>query len=198
MRPETDLRDAERKLYLSYFEDGIADMIAGLPILLFGLGMTFDASTFFIFAWMPIMLYWPLKQALTLPRMGHVKFSPARQRKISRNMVMLMLAGLMSLVLGIVAFLGTQGEVFNIRDFMMEYSPLVFGAVMAAAFVLVAILFESRRFFGYGAIVFGGWLAAYLLDINEGIPVAAAGGAIALIGLGILISFLVRHPLASE
>jgi len=195
---ESDLKDAERKTFLSYFEDGIADIVAGLPVLSFGLGMVFDVSLFFIFAGLPMFLFWPLKRTITIPRLGYVKFTLERQRRISRSLVLLIVAGSISLLLGIVAFLGVQGQVFNLRDFMMEYGLLVFGAVMATAFALIAIRFEVRRFFGYAALVFGGWLSASLLDIEAGIPVAIAGGAIVLIGLGLFTSFVVKHPLPSE
>ena len=198
MMPETNLKDVERKAYLSYFEDGLADIFAGLPILIFGLGMVFDASLFFIFAGLPIVLFFPLKQAITLPRMGYVKFNPERQRKISRSMVLLLVAGSLSLLLGIVVFSGMQGQAFDIRDFMMEFGLLLFGAVMAGAFVLISIFFEIKRFMGYAALIFGGWLSAYLLGIEAGIPVAIAGGAIVLIGLAFLVNFLIKYPVPSE
>jgi len=198
MMSESDLREAERKTYLSYFEDGIADIAGGLTILLFGLGMVFESSSLFIFSWLPIILFWPLKQAITYPRMGYVKFGPERQRRISRSMILMFLAGTLSLLLGIVAFLGFEGAVFDLRDFMMEYSPLLFGTLMAMAFALIAVLFEVRRFFGYAALTFGAWLSAYLFDIEPGPPVALAGGAIVLTGFALLISFLIKHPIPSE
>ncbi len=194
----SDLKDAERKNYLSYFDDGLTEIIAGLPVLCFGLGMVFDSSLFFIFSGLPIVLFWPLKQAITYPRMGYVKFAPERQTRISSNMILLFVAGLISLLLGILVYWGVQGQVFNFRNFMMEYSLLIFGAVMAAAFGLIAILFEVKKFFGYAALVFGAWLSAYILDIEPGIPVATAGGIIVLIGLGLLISFLAKYPLPRE
>jgi hypothetical protein len=198
MMPETDLREAERKTYLSYFDDGIADIAGGLVVLLFGLGMVFGASTLFILSWMPTILFWPLKQVITFPRIGHVKFIPERQRKISRNMILLFIAGTLSLLLGIVAVLGTEGIVFNLRDFMMEYSLLLIGVVMAMAFALIAILFEVRRFFGYALLVFGGWLSSYLLEIEPGAPVAIAGGMIAVIGIVLLVRFVNKYPVPSE
>jgi hypothetical protein len=178
--------------------DGIVEIIAGLPVLSFGLGMIFDASLFFILTGLPVALFLPLKRAITIPRLGYVKFSPERQRKISKSLVLMFVAGSISLLLGIAVFVGFQGEVFNFRDFMMEYGLLVFGVVMASAFALVAIFFESTRFFGYGALVFGAWLVSYLLDIEPGVPVSIAGGVIALIGVGLLVRFLVQYPLPKE
>jgi hypothetical protein len=191
MISESDLRDAERKNYLYYFEDGILDIIAGLPVLSFGLGMVFDATLLFIFTWLPMILYWPLKQVIALPRMGYVKFNPARRRKISKNMVLLLIAGTASLILGIAVNLGFENPLFNLREFMMKYSLLILGAVMASAFVLISILFELRRFFGYGVLVFMGWLVPFLFPIREGVPVALIGGLISLLGVGIMVRFLI-------
>jgi hypothetical protein len=198
MMKQSNLKETEQKTYLSYFEDGIADIVAGLPVFSFGLGMVFDSSLFFVFTWLPIILFWPLKQAITLPRMGYVKFTPERQRKISRGMVLLLVAGTISFLLGIVAFLGVQGQLFNLREFMLQYALLIFGAVMAAAFALIAILFEVRRFFVYAVLVFGGWFTSYLLDVEPGVPVSLAGGVITLFGLGLLIRFLNKYPRPPE
>jgi hypothetical protein len=192
MISESDLRNAERKNYLFYFEDGILDIIAGLPVLSFGLGMVFDATLLFIFTWLPIILYWPVKQAITLPRMGYVKFSPERQRRISKNMVLLLFAGSLFLLLGIFVTLGFEGQLFNLRDFMMKYSLLILGAIMASAFLLISILFELKRFSGYGALVFAAWLTPFLFPIREGIPVALIGALISLIGVGFLVRFFIN------
>lgn len=198
MMSESDLNETERRLYLSYFEDGVLDVVAGLPVLMFGLGMLWDASMLFILAFLPLVFFLPLKQAITLPRIGYVKFRQARRRRISRNMVVLLIAGTLSFLLGILAFWGFEGQVFDLREFMLEYGLLVFGAIMAGAFVLVSLLFEIRRFIGYAALVFGGWLTTYLVAVEEGIPVAAAGGLISLIGLVILFRFLANTPIAHE
>lgn len=195
---ETEFKSIERKTYLTFFEDGIADFIAGLPILFFGLGMTFDESMFFILAWMPILFFWPLKRWITYPRIGYVKFSPERQKKISTGFALLLVAGTLSLLLGIAMFMGFEGMIFDLQGFMREYSLLVLGAVLAGAYVLVAILFEAKRFYIYGFFVFSGWLTGYLFVVNPGIPVAASGAIISIIGIGLLLRFRAKYPLPAE
>ncbi len=158
-----DLFEAERTNYLAYFNDGLAEITAGLVVCLFGLGMTFDQDIFFIFNWMPLLFFWPLKRWITFSRMGYVKFSPNRQRKISKNFVWMFVFGVLVLLLGVVVFLGTQHDTFSIRDLMDEYGLLVFGFVMASGFFLLALLFEANRFYIYGLMVFAGWLVPILL-----------------------------------
>lgn len=191
---QQDLKEAERRLYLSYFDDGVIDFVAGLTVLFFGLGMLFSSATLFIFSWMPIVLFWPIKRALTLPRMGYVRFTPERQKKIATSYVLMLIAGVISVLLGLLAALAFEGQVFDLREFMMEYSLLIFGAVLASAFGLIALLFEIRRFYAYGLIVFGAWLSTYLLDIEAGIPVALSGGLVSAVGIFMLIRFLTQYP----
>jgi hypothetical protein len=171
MNSEIDLKDVERRAYLSYFKDGIADLIAGLPILAFGLGMTFDSSTL-------MMLFWPLKHVITRPRFGYVIFSPERRRKISAGMVIMLIAGVFSLLLGVLAFLATQGQILNAREFMLEYSLLMFGVIMAGAFALVALVFQINRFFLHAIFIFAGWVS--------------------VIGLGLLARFIAQYPTVAE
>jgi hypothetical protein len=107
-------------------------------------------------------------------------------------------AGVISALLAIVAFLGLEGEVINLRDFMLQYGDLVVGVVMTTPFALIALLFEVGRFYGYSALIIGGWVLPYLVEVQSGLPVIVAGGTIALIGLGLLTRFLVNNPLPSE
>ena len=107
-------------------------------------------------------------------------------------MVLLLFAGSLFLLLGIFVTLGFEGQLFNLRDFMMKYSLLILGAIMASAFLLISILFELKRFSGYGALVFAAWLTPFLFPIREGIPVALIGALISLIGVGFLVRFFIN------
>jgi hypothetical protein len=189
-----DLQDIERRTYLSFFQDGIADLTASLVILLFGLGMTTGSSTLFTFAWMPMLLFWPLKRRISYPRIGYVRFAPERQRKISVGLGLMVLAGVFSLMLGIFVLAGVENNMFNLGGSMREYSLLILALLLAAGFTLIAILFEVWRFIMHGVVVFAGFLTGYLFDIPPGTPVAIAGGMITLIGLGLLVRFLARYP----
>ena len=78
MTNDMDLRQIEQKTYLSYNQAGLADIAAGIFIGGFGLDLVLNSSMFFIIAWLPIMLVIPLKKLIIYPRIGYVKFAPAR------------------------------------------------------------------------------------------------------------------------
>lgn len=107
-------------------------------------------------------------------------------------------AGTVSVLLGIGVALGFEGVLFDFRDLLLEYSPLIFGTLIAMGLALVAVLFEVKRFYGYAALVFGAWLAPYLMNVRMGIPVVIAGGAIAIVGLALLVSFLSKYSVPPE
>jgi hypothetical protein len=195
---DADLRDAERKLYLSYFDDGVLDFLSGLPVLMFGLGMIFDSGLFFLFTFLPLVLYLPLKQAITLPRLGFVRFTPQRRRKISAGLLVMVAAGIAAFVLVLVAWAGFQGRGLDLRGLMMEYGLLVFGAIVASGFLLMSFLFGVRRFAGYAAVVFAGWVGSSLLSAQEGLPVALAGALVSLSGLWIMARFMAGAPRYDE
>jgi hypothetical protein len=196
---DSDLQEAERSTFLSYFEDGFVDLAGGLMVASFGLGMLTGESLFFIiFTWLPLALFWPLKRLVTYPRLGHVTFSPNRRGRMSMGLVVLVMMGTLSALLGLFVSWGFERDALSIRDFMMVYGPLVLGVLTAMPFLLVALLFEIRRLFGYAALIFGAWALGFLLDFEPGISVSAAGGLIAAIGLWLLIRFMVTTPVPSE
>lgn len=198
MLNQFDLNKAESKLYLSYFDDGVADLLAGLPVILFGLGMALGVKIFFIFAFLPIVLYLPLKHAITLPRMGYVKFAPERRRRISKNLMALFLVGLLTPLLIIVLSQGVLGRGLDLKSITNQYSLLLVGALMAAPYALFSILFGLMRFVGYAALILGGWFTAIYTIPYEGIPVAVAGMLISLVGMGLLARFLARTSPSAE
>ena len=84
MSEKVDLKAIERKAYLSYFEDGLWDMVVGLFILCFGIDMaTGSPSSSFVLP--SVMLVgWAIKKSITYPRIGYVRFAPARRLRIRK------------------------------------------------------------------------------------------------------------------
>lgn len=192
-----DLEQLERKTYLAYHQDGLADVVAGLILLIFGLGMVFAEATLFIFAWTPFLLLWPFKRILTVPRIGYVKYVPERRRKIQLGLVVMMVAGVLSLLLGAVASLAYSGQITGLQAWFRANSLVVFGAILASAFILIAALFGIKRFFVYAPLVFAPWVLGRIFDVEPGILLAVVSGLILLVGLSLLIRFLVQFPVLS-
>jgi hypothetical protein len=194
MSNDMDLKAIEQKTYLSYHQDGLADIAAGFLVGGFGLNMALNSIMFLFTSWLPIVLLLPLKRLITFPRIGFVKFAPVRRRKISKGILVLNIAGVLSAGLGLIAFLGVSGELAELKPFFDKYSLLLLGAIMASGITLVALVFQIKRFYAYAIIEFGAWLLSHMLRIDPGLPVAIAGGIMLLIGVVLFIRFLAENP----
>ena len=80
MSQEQDFKKLQQRTYQSYHQDGLIDIIIGLAIIGYGLMLALDSSIFIFMGWMPIIFYMPLKNRLTVPRIGYVKFTTSNTK----------------------------------------------------------------------------------------------------------------------
>ena len=80
MSQDEKFKQLERMAYLSYQQDGIIDLLVGWATLAFGVNIAMDSSIWTFLGWMPIIFYVPLKNKITVPRLGYVKFDLNRGR----------------------------------------------------------------------------------------------------------------------
>jgi hypothetical protein len=195
MSQEKQFKQLERRAYLSYQEDGIIDLLIGWAILAFGLNIAMDTSIWTFLGWMPILFYVPLKNRITVPRLGYVTFDPNRGRT-GRIIGFLILGFLMLLVVGIVAFLFINRPPSPVIAWIRAYSLLFYGLVGAIGFGLVGLISGIRRLFLYAllSLLFMG--GGQLMGVAEYIPFFLLGGSILIIGAVLLTRFIRRYPIA--
>ena len=112
-------RDLANRAYMAYHKDGIIDILLGAGITGFGLQMLFDNPALMIMTWMPFLFYMPMKNHITAPRFGYVRFT-GEQEERNRN-TRLILIGLL------------YQRVDMFVDIALAYAMLNFIAVLAAA-----------------------------------------------------------------
>ena len=82
MAEETQFERLERKAFLSHHQDGLLDLLIGQIMLGLGLGMASGwIGGLAILGFLPIALYVPLKNRITIPRLGYVEFIPKPSRE---------------------------------------------------------------------------------------------------------------------
>lgn len=189
---EDDTRKIQRKVYLSFFQDGLWDMVLGLFLLGWGVTVLLDlpwlpGAVFVGFFWLAV----GLKQKITYPRTGYAR--PAGQR---RRMTKLVIAGCVVLLLGIMAFLLVVTN--GMPQFLHDYFELLFGAMLAAAVALIGYWWGIARWYVFAALmalcaVFNQWLG-----LSFPLSFIIPGGLIFLYGLVTLVRFLNRYPKVPE
>lgn len=191
MSQEQDFKKLQQRTYQSYHQDGLIDMIIGLSFIGFGLNMAFDNSGFIFLAWLPIILYVPFKNRVTVPRIGYVKFTAS-----NRILVAAVLAGLLVLLLGIFVFLiaGPEHIPAPLNAWLKQYHMLPLGIIAALCFAGAALLTSINRLYAYAILIVIIFAGGTWLGITPATYVIITGLLIEATGIWMLARFLKKYP----
>ncbi|MBU0493874.1 MAG: hypothetical protein KKA73_28250 [Chloroflexi bacterium] len=199
MSQHIDLRELERKAYLSYHEDGVVDIFVGLGILFFGLTMLTDLPWMVgVLPAMCVPIYAAAKKSITIPRMGYVKFSPQRTRTPMLILLGVGIALFLCFLLGAVFYAGRQAVPPAFADWLREYHMLVLGAIVAVSFGGGALITGLNRLYAYAVLTMLWFIGGYLLAVPAWLQVVVLGGLLLFAGSIVLVRFLRRYPIAAE
>lgn len=195
MSHEADLKTLAKRAYRSYHQDGVIDLLIGWMAFAFGLRLALDAPAVGLLAWLPVLAYLPIKNALTVPRMGYVQFGAeygARHRKrlgiilaIMLSILVLVIAGLVLVAPGGMAALGENGM-------------LIYGAVITLLLVIGGLLSGIGRLIAYGLLCIVLAIAGALAGLPDYLLFIVLGLIILLVGVFLLARFMRKYPPAGE
>ncbi len=210
MSQSIDLKELERRAFRTNFQDGLWDIFLGLLLLQMSFGPVLGSSSelseiailAFMLVYTTIVLgsFWYIKKTIVLPRLGVVKYGPARQKKRKK----LSLALALSVLLGVLLFLGAitlyqTGAPQEISGpVLLAALATVFGATAVIVFSLMAYFMDFPRAYLYGWFYALGVISTFwLLEQGVTFPWIALllSGTMILIGLTLFVRFLHYHPL---
>ena len=185
------LKQLEREAYLKTHEDGILDLILGLTLLGIGFHLASKESTLSILVWMSVLFYKPLKDRITVPRLGHVRFGKDRMKKQSQGMTAVSIGISLLLLAGSCLFFFAK----TLPVWIHENLVFMAGAVVSIVLFLNGILHGIRKLILYSA----GTMALSVVYLLFPIPLSwtflLLGGLTAAYGLYQMIRFIMRTPL---
>jgi len=189
MEEGISLKEIQRRVYMTFFQDGLWDIFLGLFILGWGLAILTDL------AYLPgvtfIGLYfaiWGVKKRLIYPRIGYARFSMTSRRRITARFVILGLAVmLVGVMVAVLWGIGARPQ------WLADYFPLVFNGILAAVVCFIAYWARVNRFYVYAVLIFLGAVFHMWLGVRWEFGFIGAGGIILLIGLGVLVIFLRKY-----
>jgi hypothetical protein len=204
MQTPVSLKSAERRAFQSTFADGLWDVFIGCfalefaiaPLLSETLG-DFWSSAIFLPIWGLVYLaIWLVRKHVLAPRLGTVSFGKARQRKMRKFSLVLLVVNVLMLVLGVLAVLNF-GKIPGIGV------ASLFSLFLLAGFSAAAYMLDHPRLYFYGLLLFvaplvGEWLYANHGVAHHGYPVVfgIAAGIMILTGLALFVRVLINHPAA--
>jgi hypothetical protein len=189
MMNQLDLKQLERKAWQSYHQDGLAEVFLGMLLVLAFLAGISGERRFFVY--IPMLLMGPAiilaKRVITVPRIGRVKFGPARKARLRKLRGVAIVAFAITLALLAMTLLGV--------DWVPEQHLLVsfgLGGMIALLFAAAAYWKDFPRMYGVGLLVGTGFTVTELLD--SPLPLLVVGGMLMAVGLVTLASFVRKYP----
>jgi hypothetical protein len=191
---DVNLKEIQRKVYMTFFQDGLWDIFLGFFVLAWGFAILTDGT--YLPGIMFIALYfavWGIKKRFTYPRIGYVRFSATSRRRITGSFVII---GTVVLLLGAIA--AALWGIGRRPQWLADHFPLIFNGMLAAIVFFVAYWARVNRFYLYAALIFLGAVFHLWIGIQWEFGFIGAGSIIVLTGLGILVSFLRKYPRVVE
>jgi len=210
MSEKVDLKELEKKVWISTFQDGFWDIYFGMIIMGMGLGplgrfLGLPETMGFlilVFSWDigACLIFILGKIYISRPRVGFVKFGQIRKK---RNKLLAVILGI-NVGLTIIIFIFTLLGMFQLSlpGYMVM---LVIGLLfITTPFSFIAYFIQLKRVYLYALLGgFGLFFSELLEPIFDapfnGIPVFVPfGGMILVFGIIILINFLRKYPLTKR
>jgi hypothetical protein len=187
-----DLKEIRSRVYLSYFQDGLWDILLGLFPIFWGIGLLTDTAGLSGVWFVPAYwIIWALKKRITHPRIGQAKVPQTR-----KTSVRLLIAGTITFVIAIAAFMSIQ--LFDSANGLDGYFMFIFGAIIAIMASLIAYWWRVSRWYAYAALLLAGAASLQWLDTPLAWSFIVPGAIIVLSGVYMLIRFLRRYPIVTE
>jgi hypothetical protein len=197
MTDEINLKEIERKAWISYFEDGLWDLFFGVLFLISGIRSLTDNVSYVggLYALLLVVciLILPIgKKRITIPRLGYVKFGPARKLRQSKAIAVLAISVLATFAL---LMLSKSGLALPPK---MLISPIIAGWI-AVVFGVLAYYLDFKRLFAYGVL----FAISEVLSGLFGEPIGSimqtiSGVAVLVVGIAVFMRFMRRYPLPTE
>jgi hypothetical protein len=191
MSQASDLKALTRRAYLAYHQDGIIDLMIGWMAFSFGVCLALKAPFITLLAWLPLLTYIPIKNALTVPRMGVVhlqeEFGQSGRKRLDA-----ILAVLLSVL--ILAIAGLVLAVPNEMAALGEEGILIYAAMVTLLLLIAGLLSDIKRLIVYGLLCILLAIACALASLPESLMFIALGLVIMFVGVILLARFLHKYP----
>jgi hypothetical protein len=204
MNDEPNLKEIERKAYMSYHQDGLMDIFAGLYILGFGLGIfmqiIWDLGFGVIMPAILITTVLPIwivaKRKITMPRIGYVNFGTRGANKLTVVFIGTMVAGLFAFFA--FTFATSQSGLRQWLDLIVQNGMLIVGLGSLAVCALFGYTMGLKRLYAYGLLAAISFVIGHFMDIFFGYIIMALGTTVMVVGFVLLTNFVRKYPLKGD
>lgn len=193
MNPDMSKNPLRRKAYLAYHQDGIIDILIGATMIGFALWILLGYVLFTFISWLSFGFYVQLKNTITVPRFGYVRFQQANRHTYLAVGLAIGLV-LLFLVIGILLILGPDRIQLEPITFLRKFHVQVMSGVGAAVMAIFGLWSGIGRLTVYAVVLITSMVVSVSSGISGGMVLLVTGGMILLIGLYLLLRFIRQYP----
>lgn len=194
MKSNKTLKEADRKLFTTYFDDGLLDIFLAAFVLIFAigpfssvpLGDFWGVAIFLPFWGMVYLVLRYLRRRFVTPRLGSVTWGAIRKQKLRTGSIIMLVLNVIFLGLGAVAFLLPiqPGYLMSLR----------FGTMILILFSVAGYFYDYSKLYFYGifialAVPIGEWLYQNAGFSHHGYPVVFGTAAVIMLVRGLVKFF---------
>lgn len=191
-----EINTLKQKAYTAYHQDGILDLVFAVVLLGFGTFMLTENAVFLALGAFIAALYIPLKQQITVPRFGFVRFE-SEKKSLTKAWILLGVGFLVLLLVFFARyFIGDTPSSPDLQRLSQRYHMVPLAGFLFGIPALVAFLyFKLPRFLLYAILTvaltaLGGWM-----NIQTYIPILSLGGFVLVISFILMFNFSKRYPI---
>jgi len=205
MSQNKTLKELDRKIFTSYFEDGLLEIFLATFVLMFAVAPLlsgtlgdFWSSVIFLPIWSVVYLILRvLRQRVVTLRIGSVTWGTMRKKKLRTWTITMLVLNVIFLLLGVVSFIMPVASGFAMS--------LRFSAMMLILFSAAGYMLDFNYLYVYGVLIalampVGEWLYQNAGFSHHGFPVVfgCLAGLMFARGLFKFITLLKNTPLGTE
>lgn len=198
---QVNLKEVEKRTYITYHQDGLIDIFIGTYVLLFAIAILvnniLDLSTWFvipaIFPALMIPIWMSIKKRITIPRIGYVKFKAGGTNRMMALFLGLMIAGIgMFFIFG---FSSTQSWALSLREIIISNSMVFIGISGFLIASLFGYTIGLKRLYAYGLLTLILFTTVHFIAFPFEYVLLSIGLTIIAYGLILLMQFTNRYPI---
>jgi hypothetical protein len=195
MAQKISLKQAERKVFRTAFQDGLWDIFIGCivlqfaiaPILSVSLGDFWSSAVFLPFWALTFVVILFLKKRVVTPRIGLVKFGSFRKVKLIRFTSIMLVVNTVAFVIGL--FFSFRLNIESGRVLL-----IMFGLIVLILSSISAYFLNFTRLLVYGllfllSLMVGEWLFSQFKVAHHGFPITFGITAAIIISTGLVLFF---------
>jgi hypothetical protein len=191
MSKNEDLKRMEGRLFATYFQDGLWDIMFGILMLAIALRSFIDHWSISLIGIGGVIFAIVMRKFVTMKRLGYAKFGTKRRKKRKLILMVILTANFLTVLLLMITVVGIKPSAL--------IGAIVIGSLVLVTFSTVAYLMNYWRFFVWGVLFAFGVLITEFTTLDSGKYFFLLIGLVAVIvGLVYFLIFMRRYPGSKE